>query len=190
MTTNNSHTLTSSKFQLLPVIPPVQFESALGIRSSARWLGLYWEPQLNQLCYTDGETVNIGNAHAWQLFCAHPQIQPSLAPYQLGNDTDDNNDSVQHYLLLDRQNHRFYIGESALVEDYLKHPETLDLLAQLDTPSTLPHRLNRHFWQVRSLKIKNRWLLFLIGVSIVAIAVILLHEIGEFIFDLLEFWDD
>lgn len=186
MTSNNSYTLVSPQFQPLSITPPAQFESALGIRSSARWLGLYWEPQLNQLCYTDGETVDTGNAHAWQLFCAHPQIQPSLVPYQLGND----HDSAQHYLLLDRQNHRFYIGESALVEDYLKHPDTLDLLAQLDTPSTLPHRLNRHFWKVRSLKIKNQWLLFLLGVSVVAIAVILLHEVGDFVFDILEFWDD
>ncbi|MGP1384126.1 MAG: hypothetical protein ACTS2F_11240 [Thainema sp.] len=190
MTENNSHTLSSPQFQPLSVTPPAQFESALGIRTSARWLGLYWEPQLNQVCYTDGDTVSTGNAHAWQLFCAHPQIQPLLAPYQLG----DYDHSAQHALLLDRQNHRFYIGESALVEDYLKHPETLNLLAQLDAPTDapvdLPYRLRERLWNFRLPNIKNRWLLFLIGVPVVAIAVILLHEVGDFIFDLLEFLDD
>ncbi len=182
MTNQNSYLLPAPQFQPLSVTPPAQFESALGIRSSARWLGLYWEPQLDQFCYTDGDVVNTGNAHAWQLFCAHPQIQPLLVPYQFG----DNDESAHHYLLLDRQNHRLYVGESTLVEDYLKHPATLDLLAQLDEPASWRHRLTQQLWPLRPSALKQRWLLFLIGVPAIAIAVIVLHEVVDLIFDIFD----
>ena len=187
MTNQNAYLLPTPQFQSLSVTPPAQFESALGIRGSARWVGLYWEPQLNQFCYTDGDVVNTGNAHAWQLFCAHPQIQPLLVSYQFG-DQGDHDESARHYLLLDRQNHRLYVGESTLVEDYLKHPETLDLLAQLDEPDSWRHRLTQHLrpLRLRSSAIKNRWLLFLIGVPAIAIAVIILHEFVELIFDIFD----
>ena len=176
-----------STVQLLPVKLPAQFDQSLGLQPPARWLGLYWEPQLNQMCYTDGETVSTGNAQSWQLFCTHPQIEPILATYQLGNDGG----TVQDFLLLDRQSNRLYAGESDVVEDYLSNPASLDLLASLDAPLDNPWQQPQILFKEyipQVLKHKRR-LLFL-GLPAIAIGFRLLHEVGDSIFDLLEFWDD
>ena len=176
-----------SAVQLLPIKLPAAFDQSLGLQHPARWLGLYWEPQLDQVCYTDGEDISTGNAQSWQLFCTHPQIEPVLAPYYLGNDGR----VAQHFLLLDRQTNRLYVGESVLVEDYLRHPESLNLLAELDASLDAPWRRSLQSWQTYlPTAVKDRRLLFLVGLPVIAIAFRLLHEVGEFIFELPELWHD
>ena len=176
-----------SSVQLLPIRLPVEFDQSLGLRNPARWLGLYWEPQLNQVCYTDGETVGTGNAQSWQLFCTHSHIEPILAPYQLGNDGH----SSRHALLLDRQSQRLYVGESNLVDDYLRHPESLDLLAELDAPLDRSWYQSMRPWRKHLTKAsKDKRLLFLLGLPAIIIASRLLHEVGEFIFELPKLWRD
>lgn len=179
-----------SPLKQLSIKPPAQLAEALGIHHPGRWLGLYWEPELEQVCYTDGNTVNTGNAQSWQLFCNHSQVEPVLAPYRLGN----NGNPAQHLLLLDRESRRLYIGESTLVEECLRHPESLSLLARLDASSTQPwpqppknlQSFKRYFFRT----FKDKKLLFLLGVPIIVVAVYLLREAGDFVFDLLELWDD
>lgn len=179
-----------STIDLLPIALPAGFDEALGLQHPGRWLGLYWEAQLDQVCYTDGNTVSTGNAQSWQLFCTHPQVESVLAPYQLGNDGA----AAQHFLLLDRQSNRLYVGESALVEDSLTHPESLDLLAALDAPLDSPWQQPLQF--IRPIKqmlpaaVKDKKLLFLLGLPVIAVGFRLLHEVGEFIFELPELWHD
>lgn len=179
-----------STIDLLPITLPAGFAEALGLHHPGRWLGLYWEAQLDQVCYTDGNTVNTGNAQSWQLFCTHPQVESVLAPYQLGNDGN----AAQHFLLLDCQSNRLYVGESALVEDSLNHLESLDLLAALDAPFDSawqqPLRFLRPVERALPKVVKDKNLLFLLGLPAIALGFRLLHEVGEFIFELPELWHD
>jgi hypothetical protein len=165
--------------QRLPTTLPAQFERAFGFQTQARWVGLYWEPQLGQPCYTDGETVGLGSAQAWQLFCTHPDVKPLLSFYQLG----DEGDSAQHYLVLDRQNQQLYAGEAAVVSDCLKHPAALDMLAQLN-------QSGRQFSWRWPQKLKSaadkKWMLAFAGLLAVTLGFGLLYGIGEVVHEVVE----
>lgn len=119
---------TRFSFHRVELIAPQCLGETMGYLGKSRWLGLYWEPELNQVCYIDGETVNAGNEAAWQLFCTHPEVKSALQPYHLGNDDQP----MQHYLLLDRSTRKLYVGESHVVESYLREPQALELLAEMD----------------------------------------------------------
>lgn len=176
-----NHPTTAPVTQLHPLaIPlPAQFEQAFGLQTQARWLGLYWEPELAQVCYTDGETVGIGHTQAWQLFRSHPDIKPLLSPYRLGDDSD----SAQHYLLLDRQKQQLYVGEATLVSDCLQHPATLEMLAQLHQPQSRP--LGQWPDYLKGM-IARKWLLALVGVLIVTLGFAGLYGMGEYVYEAVE----
>lgn len=165
--------------QRLPTPLPAQFEQAFGLQSQARWIGLYWEPQLGQACYTDGETVGLGSAQAWQLFCTHPDVKPLLSSYQLG----DQGDSAQHYLVLDRQNQQLYVGEVAVVNDCLRHPAALNMLAQLNQP----YRPSQWRWpkQLRA-AVDKKWMLALTGLLTITLGFSLLYVAGEVVYEVVE----
>lgn len=166
--------------QPLSVTLPAQFEKAFGFQTPARWIGLYWEPQLGQACYTDGETVGLGSAQAWQIFCTHPDIKPLLSPYQLGDGGDS---APQHYLVLDRQNQQLYVGEVAVVSDCLRHPAALEMLAQLDQPHSQPQGQ----WPNKlKTAIHKKWLLALAGLLAVTLGFSLLHAVGEFAYEVVD----
>lgn len=177
--TNNRNTPSVPLLQPLSIPLPAQFERALGLETQARWLGLYWEPQLAQVCYTDGETIGIGNPQAWQLFCTHPDIKPLLLPYQLGDDSH----AAQHYLLLDRQNQQLYVGEAAVVSDCLQHPTTLEMLAQLHQPQNQPFRQRQDYLKAI---IARKWSLVLAGVLIVTLGFGTLYTVGEYVYEVVE----
>jgi hypothetical protein len=184
----------SSGLTLLPVSVPREFDQALGLDSPARWVRLYWESELNEVCYSDGQRTGIGDTQSWKVFCGHPQVAPLLALYGL-----ESEEGIAHDLLLDRQNHRLYVGESEWVENCLSNPKSLALLAQLDGPSTsfLPSVLGA--WPalgssnlsrfIRRMPI-NKWLLYGVGIMAISFGFVLLHEFFESILDVLDFWDD
>lgn len=177
--TNHQTTAPVPLIQPLAIPLPAHFERAFGIQTQARWLGLYWEPQLAQACYTDGETVGIGNPQAWQLFCTHPDIKPLLSPYRLGDDSN----SARHYLLLDRQNQQLYVGEAAVVSDCLQHPATLEMLAQLHQPQSQPFRQRQDYLKAI---IARKWLLALAGVLIVTLGFGILYMVGGYVYEVVE----
>lgn len=176
-----NHPTTAPVSQLHPLAIPFlpQFERAFGLETQARWLGLYWEPELAQVCYTDGQTVGIGHTPAWQLFRSHPDIKPLLSPYQLG----DNSNSAQHYLLLDRQNQQLYVGEATLVSDCLQHPATLEMLAQLRQPQSWRFGQWQDYLKGGTAR---KWLLALAGVLIVTLGFAGLYGMGEYVFEAVE----
>lgn len=118
----------------LDLMAPYPLETALAYSGTSRWLGLYWERELNQFCYSDGQSIGTGNNLAWQLFRTHPQVSCSLAPYQFG----DNDQPTEHHLLLDRETRKLYVGEGAIVESYLQQPQILALLAALNANRVVP----------------------------------------------------
>lgn len=121
--------------QHLALKAPSCLEEALGYTGKSRWLGLYWEPELNQVCYTDGHSLGMGNEKAWQILCTHPKVKPLFQPYHFG----DRSQSTEYcYLLLDRETRKLYLGEGEVVESCLTEPQTLALLAALDSPLAVP----------------------------------------------------
>lgn len=122
--------------QHLALKAPFCLEEALGYAGKSRWLGLYWEPELNQVCYTDGQSLGTGNEKVWQLLCTHPEVKPLLQPYHFG----DRSQPTEHHhsLLLDRETRKLYVGESEVIESCLTQPQTLALLAALDSPTDVP----------------------------------------------------
>lgn len=126
---------------------PPPLEKALAYSGDFRWLSVYWEPELNQLCYADGQLIGVGSSQAWQLFRTHPQVKPLLQSYNFG----DNGQPAQHYLLLDRETRRLYVGESVFVEECLKQPQTLNLLAAMDANNAAPtvqnERRHQPYWE-------------------------------------------
>lgn len=102
-----------------------QLEKSLGYQSQRRWVAWYWEPDIEQAFFTDGETIGTAPSLSWQIFIQHPQVNSDLQPYQL-QDTD------QNWLLLDRKTRIIYVGDGKLVQNLLEQPESLGLLANLD----------------------------------------------------------
>lgn len=106
---------------------PYPLETALAYPGNSRWLGVYWESELNQFCYSDGQLVGTGSNQGWQLFRTHRHVSPLLKQYHFADDGQP----AQHYLLLDRKTRRLYVGEGALIEACLKQPPLLALLAAI-----------------------------------------------------------
>ncbi|UZQ55908.1 hypothetical protein OOK60_07555 [Trichothermofontia sichuanensis B231] len=91
--------------------------------------------------------------------------------------------SIQHYLLLDRQNRQLYVGEATLVSDCLQHPATLAMLVQLPQPqSGLCGQWQAYLKAVTA----RKWLLALVGVLIVTLRFAGLCGIGESVFEAVE----
>lgn len=135
--------------QSINLAVPPSLEQAIAYSGSSRWLALHWEPELNQLCYNDGQTVGVGNTYAWQIFRHHPKVERLCHPYHLGDDGQP----ARHYLLLDRETRKLYVGESIVVEECLKQSQVLSLLAALDADSTAisvrDNLRSQSFWQER-----------------------------------------
>jgi len=114
-----------------PLVQPLnltahaRLEKSLGYEYPRRWVAWHWEPDINQLMYSDGKNVGTGSALAWQVFLQHPQIAPQIQDYGL-NQTD------QYWLLLDRESRNLYIGEAKVIQNLLETPESLLMLAGLD----------------------------------------------------------
>jgi len=114
------------------------------VESHAGWeLGLYWEPELNQVCYTDGQSLRTGNEKAWQILCTHPEVKPLLQLYHFDDGVppavgDRSQSTEYYYLLLDRETRKLYVGEGEVVESCLTEPQTLALLAFLDSSLAVP----------------------------------------------------
>lgn len=111
---------------------PSCLEKVLGYSGESRWLGLYWEPELNHACYTDGRAIGTSNEKAWQLLCNHPAVKPLLEFSPLGEE----NRSSRNCLLLDRETRKLYLGEEEVVKSCLEEPKILALLVALDSPET------------------------------------------------------
>jgi hypothetical protein len=114
-----------------PLVQPLnltahaRLEKSLGYEYSRRWVAWHWEPDINQLMYSDGKNFGTGSALAWQVFLQHPQIAPQIQDYGL-------NQTEQYWLLLDRESRNLYIGEAKVIQNLLETPESLLMLAGLD----------------------------------------------------------
>ena len=99
----------------IPRPPPQIFEKALGYRGENRWVAFYWEPCGDELMWDDGIASADGQWPAWLIFIYHPPIVPILHQYNLGSSDEE----ARHWLLLDREERVFYIGDRKIVHEFL-----------------------------------------------------------------------
>jgi hypothetical protein len=134
----------SNLVQRLKITAHPQLEKSLGYRGESLWVAWRWEPEIDQLIYSDGKTVGTGNNLAWLVFLQHDLVHPTLQEYNLG-------EGDRHWLLLDRKTRNLYVGEGSAVQSLLEQPESLALLACLDgnskgdrpTDETLHQKLSK-----------------------------------------------
>ena len=96
------------------LIPPV-LETLLEYHHSRRWVAFYWSVAQDELCFNDGIVTGIGDWAAWLMLMEHPKIAPKLVTYQLGKFRE----TVQHWLVLDRQERGLSIGLAETVHQFL-----------------------------------------------------------------------
>jgi hypothetical protein len=87
----------------LPV--PPMFERALGYEGDARYVAFDWMPGGDELMYHDGTVSADGDYNPWLLWTRHITTAAVLAGYHFGN----SDEPAQHWLLLDREERRFYV---------------------------------------------------------------------------------
>jgi hypothetical protein len=92
------------------------FEKCLGYKGDGRYVAFFWE-HFDELCFHD-DHVNTGtlNSASWLLFVQHPFVSRYLLPYDFGSAGLP----ARHWLMLDRQARRFYVGERDCVESFLE----------------------------------------------------------------------
>jgi hypothetical protein len=133
----------SNLVQRLNITAHPQLEKSLGYRGDSPWVAWRWEPEIEQLIFSDGKTVGTGNQMAWLVFLQHDLVYPALQEYNL-------DEADRYWLLLDRKTRNLYVGEASAVQNLLEQPESLLLLACLDrnsngdrqTAETLQHKLS------------------------------------------------
>jgi hypothetical protein len=119
----------SNLIQRLEITAHPQLEKSLGYRGGNRWVAWRWEPEIDQLICSDGKTVGTGNNMPWLVFLQHDLVHPALQEYNLS-------EGDRHWLLLDRETRNLYVGEGKAVQSLLEQPESLVLLACLDSSKT------------------------------------------------------
>lgn len=105
-----------------------QLEKSLGYQQNHRWVAFHWEPEINQVMYSDGNNFGAGINLAWQIFLQHPVVSAEVEEYTL-NETD------KYWLILDRQTRNLYVGSEKIVPTMFEQPESLTLLACLNDKS-------------------------------------------------------
>lgn len=109
-----------------------EFELLLNYQEKARWLTVYWEPEIQHVACNDGQSVILFGTSAWKCLLAC-----CLPDFKLGS-YDTNNKCV----LFNRDSRRFYLGDWYTIHDYLERPDSLDLLLESEANSIIPFSSN------------------------------------------------
>ena len=117
----DAHALKAGLTTLFLPVPPM-FERWMGYAGKSRFVAFYWGT-CDELCFLDdGLDSGTINSAAWQIFREHPTVSLHFLPYDFGSAELP----ARHWLLLHREDRRFYVGEPARVERFLEeqaHPE-------------------------------------------------------------------
>ncbi|HAN74013.1 MAG TPA: hypothetical protein DCQ63_06780 [Planktothrix sp. UBA8402] len=142
-----------------------QLEKSLGYHSNHRWVAWYWEPDIEEAFFTDGQNLGTTSALSWQILLQHPNISSSLQQYFPDNDQ-------QYWLLLDRKTRNLYVGEGKLIQNLLEQPDSLNLLACLETQNQGLSNIKYQWNQIiNSSLLLNllKWIPLTVGVGFVTI---------------------
>lgn len=127
----------------LPV-PPI-FEEILGYKGDGRFVAFYWTPSGDELMYTDGRISADGEYAPWLLWTRHIAVGAALFGFDFGSSETD----AKHWLLLDRKERRFYVGEADQVARFFQQlPEAMEAREAWDALSAEERkRLQTEAWE-------------------------------------------
>jgi hypothetical protein len=92
------------------------FERSVGYLEESRFVAFFWGI-CDELCFHD-DSLNSGtlDSAGWQVFTGHPFVRLHLSTFYFGSADFP----ARHWLLLDREARRFYVGERDAVEAFLE----------------------------------------------------------------------
>ncbi|MRR33313.1 hypothetical protein EG829_01255 [bacterium] len=116
----DASTLKAGLTPLFLSVPPM-FERSVGYGGDSRFVAFFWGT-CDELCFCDDSLASgtIDSA-GWLIFTAHPFVRRHLLSLDFGSADLP----ARHYLLLDRKERRFHVGERDAVEAFLEayaHP--------------------------------------------------------------------
>jgi hypothetical protein len=97
----------------LPV--PPMLEMALRYDGPARWVGFFWSPFGDEVCWSDGRFELRADWYAWRVFTEHTTVMAALASYDFGSSATVGT----HVLLLDRGDRRLSVAPTAAARAFL-----------------------------------------------------------------------
>ena len=139
--------MTETNKLLTPLTAPVppRTEGALGYDGDARYVAFYWQPAGDEVMYDDGQVSADGDWWAWIDFVNHPAVYHHLlwpcpqchgvgTTNQLENETctvcdgagrlplnlGNSDEEATHWLILDRQERKFYVAPIATARRFLQ----------------------------------------------------------------------
>lgn len=125
----------------LPVAAPPVLPEALGYEGEARYIAGYWMPGGDEVVVDDGILSFTGEWPAWLVYIGHPSVNRVLSAYNLGSSDED----AEHWLLIDRTEHKAYIGPADIVKRFLNAslPQRPEVFMSMEEFKGLAERLRR-----------------------------------------------
>lgn len=99
----------------LPAAAPPVLPEVLGYEGEARYIAGYWMPGGDEVIVDDGMLSFTGEWLAWLVYIGHPSVNRVLSAYNLGSSDEE----AEHWLLIDRTEHKAYIGPADTVRRFL-----------------------------------------------------------------------
>lgn len=113
---------------LLDAPVPPTLEAAIGYDGAARWVGFYWQPAGDEVCWDDGRASLTGaNWGAYLAYTQHRAVWPHLALYDFGS----SDEPARHWLVLDREARQLYAAPWDVAAAALRLQERSDPLPTL-----------------------------------------------------------
>jgi len=105
---------TGLTYLFLPV--PPMFEKCVGYMGKSRFVAFFWG-LCDELCFLD-DSLDSGtlDSAGWLVFTEHPFVRLHFQPFDFGSAELP----ARHYLLLDREERRFYVGKGEAIEGFLE----------------------------------------------------------------------
>ncbi len=94
-----------TQLETLEVLVPPMLAQALGYSGEARFLAIYFDAEIGEARWDDGQRDEDAHYEAWEMFINHAAIAPALANYEIGDPLP-----ARHFLLLDRHRMEFHGG--------------------------------------------------------------------------------
>lgn len=138
----------------LDVPVPPMLAQALGYSGTARFVALYWDAEIGEARFDDGQTDEEANYEAWDIFINHAAIAPSLEDYEVGDPYP-----AKHFVLLDREKIEFHGGGALFIGPLEILSETMRPggVARTETASPAKAPTTEAAWQTIVLRL-GAWL--------------------------------
>jgi len=101
---------------------PDNLEILFGYRGKQRFIAIWFELELCQLCFSDGKNVDTnGFWSSWYSYITHPKMRVYFKQFNMGIEAS----YPDHFIVLDRKKRALYIGKESLVMDFVDKNEAI-----------------------------------------------------------------